>query len=77
MKKIKFKNLEITLDKKEAKLVGEIDSQRNSTFEELEIREMFAAILQSLTNTGDGYGNPEAKDVQINGNFISGQKSGI
>jgi len=76
MKKVLFKDLEVTNDNGTVIIHGTIDNGKTS-FTEQEIKEMVASILQIITNVGDSNGKPISKNVHINGNNIKGQQQTI
>ena len=76
MKKVVFNNLTVTFENRVAKINGEID-ETQSSFEQNEIKELVAAILQNLTSVGDMHGDPITTNVTIENNSISGQQEKI
>jgi len=74
MKKVTFNDFEVIYENGVAKISATYENS-DSPFSEQEIKNFLAAILQNITNVGDGFGNPLSENVQIRGNKVIGQQN--
>jgi hypothetical protein len=74
MKQVIFTDLNVVLNGGRGTVTATIPN--GNQFSHQELRHMLASILQSITNIGDGYGQPDINAVSITGNTITGSLPG-